>query len=72
LLQYDRKKSFGKVRRRIWAGPAHINFLGAFFAAVRQKTGLSAPIQRILLCKIRKDFRFYPLLGPRPRAHSAR
>jgi hypothetical protein len=35
--------------------------LGAFFAAVRQKTGLSAPIQRILLCKIRKDFRFYPL-----------
>jgi hypothetical protein len=25
-----------------------------------QKTGLSAPIQRILRSKIRKDFRFYP------------
>jgi hypothetical protein len=38
---------------------------GAFFDAARQKTGLSAPIQRILRSKIRKDFRSYPLRGPR-------
>jgi hypothetical protein len=31
-----------------------------------QKTGLSAPIQRILLCKIRKDFRYYPLRAHGP------
>jgi hypothetical protein len=47
---------------------------GAFFRALPEKTGLSAPIQRILLRKIRKDFRFYPLRGQRcePRAaHTA-
>jgi hypothetical protein len=42
--------------------------LGAFFpaphSAVPEKTGLSAPIQRILRSKIRKDFRFYPLRSP--------
>jgi hypothetical protein len=42
--------------------------LGAFCVflpeAKKRKTGLSAPIQRILVCKIRKDFRFYPLRGP--------
>jgi hypothetical protein len=38
--------------------------LGAFFAALRQKTGLSAAIPHKPLCGLLRDFRCNPLRGP--------